>query len=56
MTFVWKHPSKYKKLTTTVPPKSGPQSEGLNVEYNTVKTVKLEKSNGRNRQSTSKRS
>ena len=56
MTFVWKHPSKYKKLTTTVPPKSGPQSEGLNVEYNTVKTVRLEKINGRNRQSTSKRS
>ena len=56
MTFVFKHPSKYKKLTTTVPPKSGPQSQGLNVEYNTVKDVKLEKINGRNRQITSKRS
>jgi hypothetical protein len=56
MTFVFKHPSKYRKLTTTVPPKSGPLSQGLNIEYNTVKDVKLEKSNGRNRQSTSKRS
>ena len=27
MTFVFKHPKYYKKLTTTVPPKSGPQSE-----------------------------
>ena len=50
MTFVFKHPKYYKKLTTTVPPKSGPQSEGLNIDYNTVKTVKLEKTNGRNRQ------
>ena len=56
MTFVWKHPSKYIKLTKTVPPKSGPQSEGLNYDYNTVKTVGLEKTNGRHRQSTSKRS
>ena len=36
-----------KKLTTTVPPKSGPQSQGLKINYNTVKTVKLEKTNGR---------
>ena len=56
MTFVFKHPSKYKKLTTTVPPKSGPTPQGLNVDYNTVKTVKLEKINGRHRKSTSKRS
>jgi|DEB0MinimDraft_4_1074332.scaffolds.fasta_scaffold00737_14 hypothetical protein len=60
MTFVWRHPSYYKnlrkKLTTTIPPKKGPQSQGLNVDYNTVKDVKLEKTNGRNRQSTSKRS
>ena len=45
-----------KKLTKTIPPKKGPQPQGLNVEYNTVKTVKLEKNNGRYRQSTSKRS
>jgi len=44
------------KLTTTVPPKRGPNPQGLNVDHNTVKTVKLEKINGRNRQSTSKRS
>ena len=35
-----------KKLTTTIPPKSGPQPQGLNLNYNTVKTVKLEKING----------
>ena len=47
MTFVFKHPSKYKKLTTTIPPKSGPMPQGLNIEHNTVKTVRLEKLNGR---------
>ena len=36
-----------KKLTTTIPPKSGPMPQGLNLNYNTVKTVKLEKTNGR---------
>ena len=46
---------KPKKLTTTVPPKSGPTPQGLNIEYNTVKTVKLEKINGRNRQVFTKR-
>tara|TARA_E500000318_G_scaffold49110_1_gene46184 strand:+ start:4000 stop:4155 length:156 start_codon:yes stop_codon:yes gene_type:complete len=35
-----------KKLTTTVPPKSGPQPQGLNINYNTVKTVRLENKNG----------
>jgi hypothetical protein len=60
MTFVWKHPSYYKKLkkklTETVPPESGPESQGLNIEYNTVKDVKLEKkSHGRNRQGATKR-
>ena len=35
-----------KKLTTTVPPKSGPQPQGLNINYNTVKTVRLETKNG----------
>mgnify|MGYP003136100561 CR=1 FL=1 len=31
------------------PPKSGPTPQGLNLKYNTVKTVKLEKINGRRR-------
>ena len=37
------------------PPKSGPLPQGLNISYNTVKTVKLEKINGRNRQIVTKR-
>jgi len=45
--------TKPKKLTKTVPPKSGPTPQGLNLRYNTVKTVKLEKINGRHRQSSS---
>ena len=52
MTFTFNHPSKYKKvkkLTTTVPPKSGPTPQGLNIEYNTVKDVGSEKKHG-NRQ------
>ena len=44
-----------KRLTTTVPPKRGPNPQGLNINYNTVKTVKLEKTNGRYRQSFTKR-
>jgi hypothetical protein len=37
-----------KRLTTTVPPESGPQSQGLNISYNTVKDITLkEKINGR---------
>ena len=55
MTFSFKHPSKYRKLSTRAPPKSGPTPQGLNIEYNTVKTVKLEKINGRNRQVFTKR-
>jgi len=47
---------KPKRLTLTIPPKSGPTPQGLNIEYNTVKTTRLEKINGRNRQSASKRS
>ena len=39
--------SNFGKLTSTVPPKSGPVSGGLNIKYNTVKTVKTEKNNGR---------
>ena len=39
---------KANKLTTTIPPKSGPVPQGLNLSYNTVKDVKLtEKINGR---------
>ena len=34
-----------------LPPEAGPTSQGLNLNYNTVKTVNLEKTNGRqNRQ------
>jgi len=47
-----------RRLTRTVPPKSGPQSQGLNISYNTVKDIKLtEKINGRrqHRQSAPKR-
>ena len=41
-----------------LPPESGPMPQGLNINYNTVKTVKQsgEKINGGYRQSTSKRS
>jgi hypothetical protein len=43
--------SSYPK-TWLLPPESGPTPQGLNINYNTVKTVKLEKiKNGRqNRQ------
>ena len=45
-----------KRLTTTVPPEAGPQSQGLNISYNTVKVVKhTENINGGNRQSSTKR-
>jgi len=33
--------------THLLPPKSGPTPQGLNINYNTVKTVKLEKINGK---------
>ena len=36
------------------PPKSGPTPQGLNINYNTVKTVRLENINGRNRQGLTK--
>ncbi len=41
-----------------LPPESGPMPQGLNINYNTVKTVKQsgEKINGGYRQSTSQRS
>ena len=44
---------KPKKLTTTIPPKSGPTPQGLNIQYNTVKDVRLEKKHG-NRQKPAK--
>jgi hypothetical protein len=34
---------KLKRLTLTVPPKRGPNPQGLNISYNTVRTVKSEK-------------
>ena len=42
-----------KKLTTTIPPLRGPNPQGLNIPLKQVKTVKLEKLNGRNRQGSS---
>ena len=45
---------KPKRLTTTIPPKSGPQPQGLNINYNTVKTVRTEKINGRDRKTNTK--
>jgi len=43
------------KLTKTIPPKKGPEPQGLLIDYNTVKPVKLEKINGRHRQGFTKR-
>ena len=49
--------SSFGKLTSLVPPKSGPVPQGLNIQYNTVKTVQAEKINGKqHRQSVTKRS
>ena len=31
----------YKRLTRTIPPKSGPVSQGLNISYNTGKTIEF---------------
>jgi hypothetical protein len=36
------------------PPKRGPNPQGLNIKYNTVKTIRSEKINGRNRQGVTK--
>jgi hypothetical protein len=47
-----------RRLTRTVPPESGPQSQGLNISYNTVNNINhTEKINGRRqyRQGSSKR-
>jgi hypothetical protein len=41
---------KPKRLTRTIPPLRGPNPQGLNISYNTVRTIKSEKTtNGRNR-------
>ena len=46
-----------KKLTRTIPPLRGPNPQGLNIRYNTVTTIRSEKTiNGRNRQIATKRS
>ena len=37
------------------PPRRGPTPQGLNIKHNTVKTVNQEKTNGRNRQSSTQR-
>ena len=40
-----------KRLTTTIPPKKGPNSQGLNIPLKQAKNVSIsEKINGRNRQ------
>ena len=44
-----------RKLTTTVPPKKGPNPQGLNIPTKQVKTIISEKINGRNRQVFTKR-
>jgi hypothetical protein len=44
-----------KKLTTTVPPKRGPNPQGLNIPSKKVTTTISEKINGRNRQVFTKR-
>ena len=44
-----------KKLTTTVPPKRGPNPQGLNIPLKKVTTTISEKTNGRNRQVFTKR-
>ena len=65
MTFVFKHPSKYVKNPTLtknmpyvkrdqIPPLSGPNPQGLINESKAYKQDKLEKKNGRNRQSVSR--
>jgi len=35
-----------KRLTLTIPPKSGPNPQGLNVTYKKVKIINSRKSNG----------
>ena len=51
----WQMTNKYPKKHL-LPPESGPTPQGLNINYNTVKTVKQsgEKNNGRDRQGATK--
>ena len=44
-----------KRLTRTIPPKRGPNPQGLNVPLKQVKTANLENTNGRYRQNVTKR-
>ena len=46
---------KQTKLTTAAPPRRGPNPQGLNLPPKKVTVVRLEKTNGRRRQSSSKR-
>ena len=46
---------KLNKLTTGAPPKRGPNPQGLNLPPKKVTVVRLEKTNGRRRQSSSNR-
>jgi len=39
----YKQGGRVKRLTRTVPPKRGPNPQGLNVPYKQVRVVKLEK-------------
>ena len=39
-----------RKLTTTIPPKRGPNPQGLNIPLKQVKTIISENINGNNRQ------
>jgi len=43
-----------KKLTTTIPPKRGPNPQGLKVPLKQVKTITKGKINGRYRKSSTK--
>ena len=47
--------SNFSKLTTTVPPKRGPQPQGLNIQYNTVKTIRENLNGKQHRQGVTKR-
>ena len=44
-----------RKLTITVPPKRGPNPQGLNIPTKQGKTITSEQTNGRNRQVFTKR-
>ena len=46
--------SSFSKITST-PPKKGPHSKGLNIQYKKVTNIKAENLNGRNRQNITKR-